>query len=73
MGDKFIYEGYIVGCDSRTHPDYRRKVKFRETKTMWITEIGERFSKKRLHTVGMEWPLYRIESEPVLIETNEAD
>lgn len=65
----FVYESYIVGQDNRIRKDYRRKVKLRETKTMWITESGERFSKKWLTTPGTDWPMYCLESEPTLIST----
>jgi hypothetical protein len=59
--------GIIVGCDVRTPQGYRRKVRFRETKTMWISECRMRFSKRNLRGFG-NWPLYKLESEPTLIE-----
>ena len=68
MKNQFVYEGYIIRYDARTPKNYKRKVKLRETKTMWITESGERFSKKWLTTPGMDWPLYCLEEEPTLID-----
>lgn len=68
MKKVFTHYGYIVGADSRTPKDYRRKVKLRETKTMWVTEKGSRFSKRLLTTPGMDWPLYCLDGEPKVIE-----
>jgi len=59
---------YKVGCDARTPKSYKRKVKLRETKTLWVTETGERFKKNNLTTPGTDWPLYCLEDEPKLIE-----
>jgi len=70
MKNDFIYEGYIVGRDNRVSKSYREKVKLRETKTMWITEKGTKFSKKWLTTTGSDWPMYNLEDEPKLIEDN---
>jgi hypothetical protein len=69
MSNVFTHEGYIVGNDARTSKNYRRKVRLRQTKTLWIAEDGSRFNKKWLVNPGTNWPLYCLESEPTMIST----
>jgi len=62
---EYTHVGWIVGCDARTPAGYRRKVRLRETKTLWVSECRRRFSKRvYLQETGQEWPLYQLESEP---------
>ena len=65
----FTHEGYIIGCDMRTDRNYRRKVKLRETKTMFVSETGERFCKKYGLRGPGDFPKYRLESQPILLDT----
>jgi hypothetical protein len=64
---KYVYThyGYMVGCDARTPAKFKKRVNLRETKTMWITESGTKFSKKTLCVAGCgDWPLYELQPEP---------
>lgn len=65
---EYSFIGYIVGRDARVSDDYRRKVKLRETKTLYVSESGRRFKKSNLAAPGL-WPMYQLESEPVRIPT----
>jgi len=56
----WTHEGYEEGCDARVPSAYRRKVMLRETKTMWISKDGRRFSKKHFGAVPGAWPMYRL-------------
>jgi len=61
---KYTHTGYIVGADARTRDDYRRKVNLRATKTMWISECGQRFRRREgALSEGRgfgNWPLYQL-------------
>jgi len=61
---EYTHTGYIVGADTRTPKDYRKKVNLRATKTMWVTKSGMRFRRdKREFWNGSsfgDWPLYQL-------------
>ena len=61
----FEYEGYEYGVDNRTMPNYKRKVMLRETKTMWISKCGRRYSKKNGGRVLGSWPMYYLDLNTV--------
>jgi len=63
---KFTHEGFIVGVDARTPNGYKSKVLLRETKTMWITSRGHRFSKRSGWAVGSQvWPMYSLDLDSI--------
>ena len=57
----FTHEGYEFGFDARMPDNYKRKVILRETKTLWISKCGKRYSKKRNGRVSGVWPLVYLE------------
>ena len=60
----FTHEGYVIGCDARTPDNYRKKVRLRETKTLWVTESGVRFRKPHGRVSG-DFPLYRVDIDSI--------
>lgn len=62
--DKFNLIGYEIGCDSRCSPSYRRKVKLRETKTMFISECHRRYKKSDGYVHG-SWPMFKLDLKTI--------
>lgn len=50
MKQKYTHSGFILTITGK------RRVKLRETKTMWITPYGQRFSKGHGFIVGVTYP-----------------
>ena len=69
---RFTHTGYVIGCDSRTSPDYKRVVLLRETKTMFISKCGSRFSKKKNGRVFGIWPKYKLDLDSIVQISSEA-
>lgn len=66
MSTVWTHEGYEVGADSRTTANYRRKVILRETKTLWISADGRKYSKKHEGLVPGQWPMYQLDLATVV-------
>lgn len=58
----FTHTGRLVGCDSRTSPNYSRLVELRGTKKYWITKHGDKYRKDTGWGVG-DWPLLKLDLE----------
>ena len=54
--------GRVIGCDARTPKGYFYKVILRETKTLYITETGSKYSKHSGYPVPKQsWPMHRLD------------
>lgn len=62
---KWTHTGRVVGCDARTAPGYSRRVQLRETKTLWVSSCGLRFSKKWDGAEPGRWPRTRLDLSTV--------
>ena len=61
----WTHTGYVKGVDSRTSGINKKLVKLRETKTLWISQEGLRFSKKLGGYGPGEWPMWKLETESI--------
>ena len=61
----YTHTAYEYGVDARVRSGYKRKVTLRETKTMWISQDGRRYSKKAGGRVFGDWPLFMIDLESI--------
>lgn len=61
----FTKVAYEIGVDARTPGGYKRKVKLRETKTMFISECGRRYIKKNGYRVAGDWPMWMLDGESI--------
>lgn len=58
----WTHNGRVVGCDARTPPDYSRLILLRETRTMWIGYLAQRFSKRSGYPVPRkQFPRERLD------------
>jgi hypothetical protein len=56
---KLTHEGILEGCDARSKPGYKFKVKLRETKLYWVTAGGTKYRKDSGWGVD-QWPMYHL-------------
>lgn len=56
---KFTHEGILEGCDARSKPGTKIKVKLRATKLYWVTASGSKYRKDSGWGVG-QWPMYTL-------------
>jgi len=59
--------GVLVGCDNRTLPNYKSKIKLRETPKYWaIFPDGSKYLKDTGHLAGRDpFPLVRLDLDSI--------
>jgi hypothetical protein len=65
------HQGFLVGVDSRTSPEFRRRIYLRETKFYWMDSGDVRWRKSDGHRTPREsFPMFRLDLSSITAVSN---